>query len=195
MSEETREHRYLRLIQEEREAFERAARQSESAGPAQREGLAREWFSASARLLKEYRRSRAVPLEGGELEPYPVEAIDRLAELAEALAVGRIPQPVKDVTAAGGRPERWPGERRDIATALQYIAQAKTGAIADHRFIITVSEAFSVDRTTVRDWQQNSEEILRETRELPADDLPAALRRAGARYHFNRTGERTEGVE
>jgi hypothetical protein len=192
---ESREHYYLRLIKDEAGAFERARRNSEDAGPQQRETLAREWFAASAKLLKEYSRSHALPEQGGALQPYPGDAILRLANLAEALAAGRVPQAVADIAAAGGRPERWPGERRDIATALQYIELAKAGTIVDKRFIVTVCDAFSVDRTTVRDWQKRGEEILRDLPLKLPELFPEALLIAGARYHFNRTGERTEEVE
>jgi len=195
MKEEGREHQYLRLIREENEAFDRANRKSEMSGPAQRESFARDWFAASSKLLKEYTCSQMSPGSGEQSWPYPAGAILRLANLAEFLAAGRIPQPVTDITAYGGRPERWPGERRDIAVALQYINQAKSRAIVDRSYIKTVSEAFSVERTTVFGWQKKSEEILSGIEPMPAEQLPDALKAAGARYHWNRTGERTEGVE
>lgn len=193
MCDETPEAQFLRLLKEEADAFQRALGQSEKAGPAQRENLSRDWFAASSRLLKEYMRVRLQPTETEP--PFPWEAIGRMANLAEALSCGRLPQPVQDVTAYGGAPYRWPGNRRDIAVALDYIEHARDGKIQDKAFITSVVKAFQVDRTTVRDWQKVADEIREGFSALPAEGFPEALKKAGARYHFNRTGEKTEGVE
>ncbi len=195
VSDESRAHLWQRLIDEERDAFERAERNAETAGPSHRANLAREWFAASARLLIEHRRSHVVVHEGGPLQPYPGDAIARAAKLMESLSAGRLPQPVTDATAAGGRPDRWPGERRDLASAVHYLALAKRGAIADRAYNVTVAEAFGVDRTTVQSWWRERQRICEGIPETPVGHFPDALRTAGARYHFNRTGERTEGVE
>lgn len=195
MSEETREQHFLRLLSEEAESFERAASQSENAGPAQRENLARDWFGAQARLLNAYWRSEVFPCENPPLKPFPAGAIGRVAKLMETLSTGNIPDPVKDVTAAGGSPDKWPLKRRDIATAIDYIEHARRGVIAERAFIKKVTEAFRVDRSTVRDWLKKSDKITDGLKQIPAEDFPDALLKAGARYHFNRKGERTEGVK
>jgi hypothetical protein len=195
MNDDNPEHHYLQMVQAEKDAFERAKKASETAGPERREALARDWFNAASKLLQMHWRSHAMPDHSGPLEPYPGDAILRLANLAEALASGRLPQPIRDVTAAGGRPERWPGERKDIAIALHYIALAQRGEIKDPRFIVTVCKAFQVDRTTVRDWQAKNEEILRDMRLPAVGEYPDALHKAGARFHFNRKGETTPGVD
>lgn len=185
----------MRLEAKEAESFERAASRSENAGPAQRENLSREWFAASSRLIKEYMRIRSQEAEGNTFPPLPRDALGRMANLAEALSAGRLPQPVQDVTASGGRPDRWPRERRDIAIALDYIEYSKTGHIEDKAFILSVATAFKVDRTTVRDWQKAASDIRDGLSPLPAESFPEALKQAGARYHFNRNGEKTEGVK
>lgn len=194
MNEDSREHRWRRLIAEEREAFERA-RNAETAGPQRRLVLSREWFAASAKLMKEHHRSYALPMEGGPLEPYPGDAVGRAANLMEHFAAGRLPQPVEDAIGAGGRPEKWPRERRAIAAAIHYLAHVKAGTIKDGAPNVTVLEAFQVDRTTVHSWWRNRKAICEGILDTPAERFPEALRKAGALYHFNRTGERTEGVE
>lgn len=100
MSEESRAHRWVRLVEEEQEAFERARASAGSAGPAQRTNLSREWLAATATLLKEYRHLHACPHEVSL--PHPSDCINRVADLLDALAAGRLPQPVTDATAAGG---------------------------------------------------------------------------------------------
>lgn len=195
MGDEAPEARLLRLQAEEAESFERAERQSENAGSARRLILSREWFAASSRLIKEYIRVQS-QASGDTASPrLPWEALLRMANLAEALSNGRLPQPVQDVTANGGRPDRWPMERRDIAVALDYIDYAKTGRVRDRAFIVSITDAFQVDRTTVRDWQKAANDIRLGLSPVAAERFPEALRKAGARYHFNRTGERTEGVK
>ena len=195
MTDESRAHRWRRLIREEREAFEKCQRNAECDRPSQRENLAREWFAASARLLQEHMTSHIAIHEGGPLEPYPCDAIGRAFKLMQTLSTGNIPQPVWDITAGGGHPNRWPGIRQDLATAVDYIRLAKAGEIEDRKFIKTVAEAFQVDRTTVHGWCKDSERICDGFRETPAKAFPRALRIAGARYHYNRTGKRTKGVE
>lgn len=195
MGEEASEARLPRLQAEEAKSFERAARQSETAGPARREILAREWFAASSRLMKEYIRvqSRA---SGDTASPrLPRAALLRMANLAEALSKGRLPQPVQDVTASGGRPSRWPSELSDIAVALDYIDYAKTGRVRDRYFIASVARAFQVDPTTVRGWQKEANDIREGRSSVPVESFPNALLQAGARYHYNRKGEKTKGVK
>lgn len=180
------------LIEAERETFERAARNADSAGPAKRTNLSRDWFRASSSLLKEHCRLISI---GEPPSPFPIEAIRRAANLMDALATGRLPQPVTDASASGGRPERWPGERKDVATAISYLHYVKAKLITDRAPNVSVSCAFQVDRTTVQKWWRNREEICKGIEQTPVDQFPNALSVAGARYHFNRTGERTEGVE
>lgn len=193
LGDEAPEARFVRLQAEEAKSFKRAASQSENAGPAQRENLSREWFAASSRLIKEYIQVQSRDSGGIASPTLPWEALLRLAKLAEALSIGRLPQPVQDVTASGGRPGRWTGERRDIAVALDYIDYAKTGRVRDKAFIARVADAFKVDRTTVRDWQNAANDIHEGFSPLPVERFPKALEKAGARYHFNRTGEKTDG--
>lgn len=195
MSEETREERYLRLLSEEEDAFQRASRVADTQQYARRMALSRDWFDAQARVLKEYLHSQVKPSEGGALQPFPTNAVSRAANLAEMLSTGNIHQVIKDVTVNGGAPDRWPGERRDVAVALDYIAHAKAGQIQDRAFIKRVVDAFQVDRTTVRDWLDRQEELTQGFSQMPPEQFPEALHEAGARYHFNRTGEHTEGVD
>ncbi|MCM2560923.1 hypothetical protein M8756_02325 [Lutimaribacter sp. EGI FJ00015] len=194
MSDEPRQNCYLRLLSEERAAFERASKVPD-ADRARRTILSREWFEALHKLLNEYCHSLMQPEETGPLKPFPSDAILACSNIAQMLASGNIPQPIKDINLIGGSPDRWPGECRDIATALDYIEHARAGTIRDRAFIVSVSTVFQVDRTTVRDWQNASEQIRTGFEKIPAHQFPNALLKAGARYHFNRKGERTEGVE
>ncbi len=184
MSGEGHENLLLRLMAEEEMAFQRARRNSETSGPAQRENLSREWFKALAAVLRQHHHSRNLP-----------SAIGRAANLFDALAAGRLPQPITDVNASGGRPERWPGERKDIATAIHYLELAKSKEIQDKAHNVTVAKAFQVDRTTVQNWFRDREKICSGLPKTPAHCFPEALTKAGARFHFNINGERTDGVE
>ncbi|MEM8624437.1 MAG: hypothetical protein AAGG47_13050 [Pseudomonadota bacterium] len=195
MAEESREHRYTRFLLEEERAFERARSNAECAGPNQRQALAREWFEASARLIQEYSRSQMTRHEGEPLTPYPASAIWRTSKIMESLAAGRLPQAVVDANAAGGRPDRWPAERRGIGIAIKYIEFARQGRIADRSFIKTVCDAFKVDRTTVRGWLEHPDEFTRDMLPFYPEQVISLLPGEGARYHFNRTGGRTEGEE
>lgn len=187
------------LVEAEHKAFERCRHAAENdIGPARREAYARDWFAASGELLTEFARSHGPDHEGAPHSPVPVEAIARTARLFETLSAGLLDDAIRDAIGrkgTGGHPQMWPGQRRDIAVALRYIDAARAGAIADRAFIKTVTEAFQVDRTTVNKWLQRREIILDGHPEWPADQLLMMLRTAGARYHFNRKGERTEGVE
>lgn len=181
------------MLFEEQEAFERISSQSETAGPAQRMNLAREWFAALFLVLQEYNRSHATTRDGGPLEPYPFDAIGRAAKLMEYSSTGRVHRVVSDAVGPGGRPDRLPGARRDIALALRYIAFAKAGSINDRAYIQTVANAFRVDRTTVqRTWWRDRENIWAGLNEPTPKEAVEMLGTAGARYHFNRTGERDD---
>lgn len=191
---ETLEQHLSNLINEEREAFERARKHQDSDNVYAREQCAREMFEAQYCLLKELARELTDPGKEPSDTPFLYEPLLRIAKMLEALSVGKRVQAIEDVTVAGGRPERYPDERRDVAVALRYIEHARAREISDHAFIASVSKAFQVDRTTVRDWLKNRDSILEGLPELTASMCRAKLAQAGARYHFNRTGERTEGV-
>lgn len=191
MSLAERSKRWAELRFAEEQAAKKALNDSETLGPARREALSRDYFEALATLLFEYARSHGRPNEGGPLEPFPGAAIRRVATLADDLSTGRIHKIIHDVN-AGGRPSRSLLERRDIAVALNYIEFARAGKIADRAFVKTVSEAFSVDRTTIRDWQKQHDDIIRELKKTPVELFPQALLEAGARYQFNRNREQTE---
>jgi hypothetical protein len=194
MEDESRQHRYARLLREERKAFESASAEQD-AGPERREALARRWFKSLHAVLHECWLSHARSGEGGPLQPFPQDAVYAASKLAQALSTGNVPDPIKNVTAGGGSPERYPGARSDIATALDYIEHARSGAVQDRAFIRTVVEAFSVDQSTVRDWGKAAQEIQAGLAVVPPDQFPHALKVAGARYHWNRKGEKTEGVD
>lgn len=187
--------RWRQLIEEEKRAYARALSAEDKGGAAKRENLSREWFAALGELMSEHSRSHIAPHEDGPLEPYPVDAIVRVSNLMKTLAAGRVPQIVKDISAAGGRPGRWPLQRRDIAIALRYIDLVKDKKIKQRAFNRTVAEAFGVDRTTVQSWWKARDKYLSDIPDTPADQFPRKLHEAGARYRFNETGERTEGVE
>lgn len=185
MSESDHSKCWAYLLAKEEEAFKKATNDSKEIGPARRELLAREWFEALAMVLTEYLRSHGQPGKRSPLYPIPSAAIGRAAGLAENFAAGRIPLILRDIN-SGGHPSRSPLERRDIATALSYIEHARAARISDRAFIKIVAEAFDVDRSTVRDWEKNRDEIFRGLTVTPVEKFPSALRTAGARYKTNR---------
>ena len=77
-----------------------------------------------------------------------------------------------------------------LATAVHYISLAKSGAIKDRAYTKTVAEAFNVDRTTVQTWWRDRRRISADISAPRPEDIVTMLRVAGARYHFNRTGEK-----
>ena len=188
---ENRALRWARLLHEESEAFERVRRNQVTASPAQRENFAREWFAAANAVLMMYLRSIVALHEGGPLVPAPGDVIGRAARLMEGFSVGVVPQVVDDIN-ANGRPGYWPGERRDIAVALDYIRHVETGAIVDRKPNVTVHNAFDVDRTTVQNWAKDRERICAGLPQAPAECFPEALEHAGGQYQFNRTESKKE---
>ena len=116
-------------------------RNKKERGLISREVLSRDWFAAMARLLDEAVKENSRPRDGIRADPFPTQAINRMARLAESLSHGNVPPLVTDVN-AGGRPGRSLLERRDIAVALSYVELARKGTLADGAFIKTVSEAF-----------------------------------------------------
>ena len=68
--------------------------------------------------------------------------------------------------------------------ALFYIRDVKAGNVKDRRFIVTVSEAYNVDRTTVQKWWENRDRIWDGiTAPINAAEV---LEVAGKRYQHNR---------
>jgi hypothetical protein len=191
---EGRNERWHRLIAAEHQAYDKARTNQDEPISARKEAFARDWCESSSRLLQEHVRSHLALDEGGPLAPYPWEAIERVAAVMESLAAGRLPQVVSDVNATGGRPERWPAERRDVAVAVFYVEMAKKGAIADRSFNKTVAEAFGVERTTVQVWVRNREKFCEGLTAPKPANIREKLREAGNRYCWNRTGEREDDM-
>lgn len=195
-SQRSRSLRWSTLRLEEERAFEKARdAAANDAGPARREALARDWFSAASRVLVEYYKSHADTSDGEPHFPVPLREIGRAAVLFEELAQGRVKDVIKDAIGQGGRPGMWRAERKGLAVAVRYIELSKSGEIADRAYNKTVAQAFSVDRTTVQRWWKKKAEIVCDFPQWYPEQVTAWLPTEGARYHYNRTGERTEGVD
>lgn len=175
---EDRSKRWAKVLQEEETAFQKAVNGAPNMGPARHEALARDWFNALKVVLAEFYNWPRTPFDG-EPFPFPCGPIQRIVSLSEELAAGRMPLLAQDVTAAGGRPSRPPLERRDIATALSFIKHVKEDRISEKAFIVMVSEAFGVDRTTVQRWCRDSQEITQGLPEIPVTSFPDALEMRG----------------
>ena len=168
------------LIDEERLAFEKAASvHKEGATIARNRPLAQDWFRASASLLAQFREQSRL----GLTPEVPIEAIDRLANLAKHFADGR----EHPVAAAARDNERgyWPAERRGLAVAVFYARAAKAGEVNDRFYNKTIREAYGVRDRTVRRWIADGERICAGFAPPDASRLPEMLNLAGGQYRFN----------
>lgn len=189
----SRRERLEDLANKENEAFAKAEGLADDSGPSQKENVARDWLAFSAKLLREESMAK---LDGAYTERLDFDlycSLGRVANLLEALSVGQVPSVVADINASGGRPEMWPGAKSDIQIALHYLALVESGEITDRRKIVTVCEAYGVDRTTVYKWR--NEVDPNQDLSLTGADFPERLLRAGARYHFNRPDRKASGVD
>lgn len=182
------------LLQKERDAHEEALTRGDDGLLSTQRVIAQEWLTTKADLL------RAIEVAigdgvGGIVPQQASQALGSVAILLYQLADGNLPQPVDVIASAPGARPRWHGERRDVAVAVLYIEMVKAGLIADRRFRATVAEAYNVEPSTVDKWRRDETITAGFT---PPDDpaeMVAIMKQSGARYHFNRTGERTEGVK
>jgi Phage integrase family len=174
----------------------------------------RDWASESAHAAREVAEAALSHVSGNEVERAYARSdlFERRRKLMEQWArfvtgasgnvayiaqgngsAARLPDAIKNAIGPGGRPDRLRGERHDIEVALDYIASVEAGDIKDRSHIKTVADAFGVHRTTVQAWCRDPD--LAAPGLSTPDQALARMRKAGTRYHFNRTGERKADPE
>jgi anti-sigma28 factor (negative regulator of flagellin synthesis) len=147
---------------------------SRKADPA-RTAAARELFAAFECLMECYRDPKNWR-DGQPQEVIPAELARVLGGLCGYLAVGKIPDPIKDV-AGPGEKKPGPTERHDIEIALAYIAAAKAGEVRDGSPVKTIIEEYQVKRRTVEIWSHKFSKF-----EVEPTKLFDLMKQAGRRY-------------
>jgi hypothetical protein len=112
--------------------------------------ILRDWWARVADILHEYVRSIAE----GRPHPPPVEIIGTCANFSGYIAVGQLPDPIKDAVKTAGRRRPGPAESRDIGFAVAYCRaacggiehQGKMITIDDPKPVVTTANEFEVDR-------------------------------------------------
>ncbi len=195
MDEEKTSAQWARLIQEEQEAFQKASRQHNQAEPGRgiyhAALLNRDWYKANSALLLEYcrlARSGRQYFEDGEVIVPPINAIGRIANIAETISTGNEHPSLKYALGLGGNPERWPAARRCQAYAVFYVELCRQNAIEDKKFIKSVVDAYDVDRGTVDRWAGEERDYICDGLSAP-EPQNARLRMLieGHNYQFNRS--------
>ena len=117
----------------------------------------RQWWSSVNAMLWFYVRTLAE--QKRYLDPFPFDTLAKLANLAEELSNGNIPEAVNDVVhARKGRP-LWRLERHAQGFAVAYIEAALRGDIDDPHPKKTVRVRYNVTAQAVRNWLKRGEEL------------------------------------
>jgi hypothetical protein len=171
----------------EREAGARAALFRGATRPQDRREELRAWWGVVADLLGLYARLSARSIH---VEPPPAEALSVLSGLAGYLAVGQIPDPIRDVV-GGGRRRPGPTERRDIGLAVAYRLAARPGGLVHNGETIhirdrtptkTLAGWFGVKSNTVQGWVRLYAPAQPRVRTMTAELLCSLTIKAGRRY-------------
>jgi hypothetical protein len=155
----------------DRERKARQALRDEGLDGGARHEAVRSWWSAVEEVL----RFNVEALNAGHApQPPPSELMTVLRQLADQLAAGIIPDPIRDVAAKGkGRPGAGPMERRDITWAVAYRHACNDDGllwsgvqvrINDPHPMKTLAGWYGVTRSTVKEWMRKG----------PISELPAA---------------------
>ncbi len=173
-----------------------------SCGPNKRGMAAQEWFRSSASLLSTFAAEacrqgyRAERFE----ERFPFQemaiAIERASRIARLAAQGIMPEPIACAIAMPGQ-RMHPLKMQDIQRARQY-AHAATQQlpvkpegddfVPDHRFRLTIAEAFNVAPDTVDSWRHNGAFGALDDESYgfpPPHELHDLMIEAGRRYRAN----------
>lgn len=145
---------------------------------------AQDWFHELAQFFSEYRKHEFGDFSRGS------EIFGRVQRLLEALAIGKLPDPVRLATIREGN-KRWPAERKDVATAVFYVEAARNGEIVDRSFNKTVCLHYNVQPQTVRRWVRDRDQICEGIKKPPVSRLPALMEAHGRRYKSARTGRKS----
>lgn len=174
------------------EALDEEYQARNSLTPALADGVAppalalRHWWSTVSRVWKLYALSvaRAAPPT-----PPPADLANIMADLAGYLAVGQIPDPIRDA-ASEGRRNPGPDEARDIGFAVAYHRAARPGLmhngvllkLDDRHPTKTIAAKYNVAPSTVRKWNRSYEPAFLGTNSVTVEILENLMSKAAARY-------------
>ena len=144
----------------------------------------REWWAAISAVLQAYSR-----LSVTQSITFPPNLAAVLSQLTGHLAVGHIPDPIKDA-ASEGRSGLRPGERRDIGYAVAYLRACQNRLshnkqsiqINDKHPTKTVAQLYNVQPATVRSWQKNVEPAFLGVNDINAEILIHLMEDGAKRY-------------
>ena len=145
------------------------------------------WWASVQKLLFGY----AIAIAKKERpEPPPGELASVLAGLAGYLAVGQIPDPIRDVKTEGRR-RPGPAELSDIGWAVAYRRASRPKGLRHNDKIVhvvdkwpvkTLAGWFGVDPNTIRGWLRRYPQAFLGVNDINADVLRKRARKAGERY-------------
>ena len=149
-------------------------------GGKQRRVAVREWWGTVSEVLKDIQNVT-------DWHDLPYQLFDMLAGLAEYLAVGQIPDPVKHV-GGKGRTAPGPGEVSDIRWAVTYVSAAREGLVRgltprDARAVVCRLYKLRSEQT-VREWCRTYKPFP-QPEASPASYLRGRLVSAARRYRLN----------
>lgn len=149
----------------------------------------RAWWQSVADLLFEYRKHVA---SNDPPESAPMAVIEVLNNLAGELAVGTIPEYVKDASKEGN-PSAGPQELRDKQLAVAYHRASTRKLFQDDQAIViddphptkTLSSWYGVAPNTIRDWVKSLQPAYLGVNTINGEILVLLVEKAAARYLQN----------
>ena len=158
-------------------------------GETPKNDLLRQWWAAVEKICVAYCRNVAEHSlsQRPDHEPFPAELASCIGGLAGYLAVGKLPEPIRDA-ARSGRTSPGPDERRDIRWAVAYrracerdgiVHMGVTHRISDRHPVKTLAAWFGVERRTVRDWCKQYEPAYLGANTLTEEVLTAGVPAGG----------------
>ena len=148
----------------------------------------RQWWSAAEGVWREFSRQVA---SGHLPDPQPAELAAVTEQMFGYLAVGRLPDPMRDALSEG-RHKPGPQERWDIELAVAYHRAAKGGlehngqriTIADKTPTKTISSHYGVAAATARQWFRQHPPAFLGVNNVNAETLVALMKAAARRYRI-----------
>lgn len=106
----------------------------------------RQLWEAARDVLRAYHRP-------GNASPFPQELAHWLADAADELLTGRLPESIGLLQRAGTA-GYGPRLRSDMEAAVLYVRAAKAGLVEDTSPVRTVAAAYDISEETYRDWRR-----------------------------------------
>lgn len=149
-------------------------------------GQLQEWWGAVQGVWQEYTRQVAA---GNPPNPPPFDLALVMAGLCGYLAVGKLPDPIRDAITEG-RTLPGPMELSDVGKAVAYHRAAKTGIYHNGKKIVvvdptptkTISKSYGVTTNTVRGWIKKYPPAFLGVTDIDSNILCHLMETGGKRY-------------